>query len=362
MRLERVELLHLALPLAAPFHTSVSALATCETLLVRVDGDGVTGWGEVVADTTPSYGPETLATARAVLTDFLVPGVMGKAFESVEAAVATWAWVRGHSMAKAGLELALWDWWGRGVGQPLAALLGGARRAVDVGVSVGLADSTQALEASLARFRDQGYRRFKLKVTPAWLEAPLEAARALLGPDAALAADANGAFGLEDTPRLSALAHLGLSFLEQPFDWEDLVDHAALKRVGGPRLCLDESLPSLAALESALALGALDVANVKPGRVGGLSAARACLATAHAAGLDTFVGGMLETAVGRAGNVALASLPTVTLPSDLSASARYFDVDVATPFVLGPESTLAVPQGPGLGVEVDEAALRRFSK
>ncbi|MEW5740689.1 MAG: o-succinylbenzoate synthase [Myxococcota bacterium] len=359
MRLERVELVQVAVPLAAPFRTGVSALSHCDSLLVRVDGGGVTGWGEVVADTRPSYAPETLVTARHVLTDFLIPAVVGKDFAKVEDAVAQWAWVRGHPMAKAGLELALWDWWGRATGKSVSELLGGTRARVEVGVSVGVAEWTE-LKAMLERFQREGYARFKLKVTPRWLDKPLIAALVALGPSPQLAVDANGTFQPEDTPLLRKLK--GLQFVEQPLAWDDLVQHAALRKAGGPPVCLDESIGSLAALESALALEALDVLNVKPGRVGGLLAAKACLERAHAAGVETFVGGMLETAIGRAGNVALASLSTVTLPSDLSASNRYFAQDLATPFVLGPQSTLAVPTGPGLGVEVDEAAVRRFER
>jgi len=357
MRLERAELVHVALPLAASFRTGVSALSTCESLLVRVEGGGVTGWGEVVADTRPSYSPETITTARHVLRDFLVPAVAAQPLASVEDALARLDWVRGHPMAKAGLELALWDWWGRANNQSVAALLGGTRARVDVGVSVGLADSAAQLAAGLERFRAEGYARFKLKVTPAWLEAPLAAARATLGDAATLAADANGTFSSADTSRLAALT--GLAFLEQPLAWDDLVAHAALRRAGGIPVCLDESIGSLAALDSGLALGAFDVLNVKPGRVGGLLAAKACLARAHQAGKHTFVGGMLETAIGRAGNVALASLPTVTLASDLSATARYLDEDLGAPFVLGAGSTLEVPRGAGLGIAIDEAVVQR---
>jgi O-succinylbenzoate synthase len=357
MKLERAELVHVALPLASRFRTGVSALTTCESLLVRVDGGGVTGWGEVVADTRPSYAPETIVTARHVLRDFLLPAVLGHELASIEDALARCAWVRGHPMAKAGLELALWDWWGRATGKSVASLLGGTRAAVAVGVSVGLTSDWLQLKRELERFRHEGYSRFKLKVTPGWLEKPLVAALAVLGPGTPVALDANGTFTPRDRPHLRKLR--GLQFLEQPLAWDDLVEHAALKTSGAPPLCLDESIGSVAALASALALDAFDVLNVKPGRVGGLLAARECLARAHAAGKDTFVGGMLETAIGRAGNVALASLPTVTLHSDISATARYFDEDLGTSFVLGANSTLDVPRGAGLGIDVDEGVVQR---
>jgi O-succinylbenzoate synthase len=360
MKLDQLELLHVEVPYRSVFRSSVSAATSCEALLVRVRGEGLTGWGEVVCDVRPSYGPEILSTARIVIETFLSPGLLGRSFASIEDAVATYDWVRGHSMAKAGVELALWDWWGQATTQSLSTLLGGTRRAVEVGVSIGLAASRVELEATLTRHHDDGYRRFKLKVTPGWLEEPIEAARSLLGDARSLAVDANGAFELTALDRLRQLPRL--SFLEQPFGWDDLVDHAALKRAGAVPICLDESMPSASALRSAIALDAFDVLNVKPGRVGGLLAARRCLALARAAGLETFVGGMLETAIGRAGNVALASLGTVSLPSDLSASSRYFERDVATPFVLGPNSTLQVPATPGLGVVVDDDALRHFSR
>lgn len=360
IRVERLELVHLSVPSRSAFRSSVGTVEACETLLVKLSGEGITGWGEVVCDVRPGYGPEILSTARTIIETFLAPALIDRRFGSVEEAIATYAWVRGHSMAKAGVELALWDFWGRATKQSLATLLGGTRRAVDVGVSVGLAESVRALELELQRYHDEGYRRFKVKITPTWLEAPIAAARAVLGARLPLGADANGAFSTTEFERLRRLPPL--AFLEQPFGWEDLVDHAELKRAGAAPICLDESLPSVAAVRSALALEAFDVMNVKPGRVGGLLAARRCLELALAAGLHTFVGGMLETAIGRAGNVALASLETVTLPSDLSASNRYFEHDVATPFALGPDSTLAVPDGPGLGVTIDEDALRRFSR
>lgn len=362
MRLERSELVHFALPMASAFRTSVSEVSLCEGVLVCVQGAGITGWGEVVADTRPSYSAETVTTALHVLRDFLLPEVLRAPFDSVEAAVARFDWVRGHPMAKAGLEMALFDWWGRATGLSLREMLGGTRPSVAVGVSVGLQPSIRALETELSRFATAGYTRFKVKVTPDWLEAPLAAARATLGQTMALAADANGAFKSEEAERLRGVADQRLQFLEQPLGWEDLVSHAALQKTLGTPLCLDESIPSLSALDSAIALKALDVLNVKPGRVGGLLPARACLESAHRAGLQTFVGGMLETAIGRAANVALASLLTVTLPSDLSASARYFDEDLAEPFVLGTDSTLTVPTSPGLGVVPNPAVLARVTR
>jgi o-succinylbenzoate synthase len=358
MKIDSVELVHVSLPLASAFQSGVAVKAACESLLVRVKGEGVSGWGEVVADTKPSYAPETLVTAKHVLKEFLLPAVLGKTFESIDAALASFAWVRGHPMAKAGLELALWDWWGRATKTSLSTLLGGTKTQVDVGVSVGLARDEAELRATLERFHGDGYRRFKLKITPTWLEVPLRVAREVL-QEAPLAADANGTFTPEHTARLQASGPL--QFLEQPLAWDDLVLHAALKRAVAPPLALDESVSSWAQLEAAIALDALDVVNVKPGRIGGLSLATRCLTRARQAGLGTFVGGMLETAIGRAGNVALASLQSVTLPSDLSATARYFETDVGSAFVLREGSRLDVPTAPGLGVEVDEGALRRFT-
>lgn len=358
MRIDRVELVHVSLPLRGAFRSAIAAKAECQSLLLRVNGEGISGWGEVVADTKPSYAPETVVTARHVLKDFLVPAVLGKSFASVDEALATFSWVRGHAMAKAGLELALWDWWGRATKTSLSKLLGGTKAQVDVGVSVGLAGDEAELRATLERFHGDGYRRFKLKVTPGWLEVPLRAARDVL-QGAPLAIDANGTFTPEHTERLKVSGPL--QFLEQPLAWDDLVMHAALKRSGAPPVALDESISTWAQLESAIALDALDVVNVKPGRIGGLSLAVRCLTRAREAGLGTFVGGMLETAIGRAGNVALASLQSVTLPSDLSATARYFETDIGSAFVLREGSRLDVPTAPGLGIEVDEGALSRFT-
>lgn len=346
--IEVIELHRLRVPLAAPFRTVHGVQRDRDVVLLAAsDADGNTGWGECVAMNQPGYSPEYADGAAHVLEHHLVPNVI--AGEPVSS-------VAGHPMAKAALEMALLDLALRRAGRALTDELGGHRTAVAVGAVVGLAADVESLTAEVDRRIAEGYRRIKVKIRPGWDRAPLAAVRTA-HPDLDLWADANGEYGEEHIAGLCALEDLGLGLIEQPFGPDELLLHATLAEACAIPVCLDESIGSPAMLRVAIELGAIDVLNVKPGRVGGLRVALALLDLCLAHGIDAWCGGMLETGIGRAANLALATAPGVTLPGDLSASARYFPRDLTEPFELGPGGTLTPPLGPGLGIAPDPDAL-----
>ena len=364
MRLERATLYVIAMPLVTPFETSRAREEVREAGLVCLQAGGLTGWGEVVADPRPWYNPETLQGAQYVLRDHLLPSLLGQDVPDIATFRARIAWVKGNGMAKAALEMAWWDLYGQATGRSLRALLGGERDRVPVGVAVGIQPSLETLLETVAGYRAQGYARVKIKVKPGRLQEPVRALRAAFGSTLPLQVDANSAFTLADAPLFQELDDAGLLLIEQPLADDDLVEHAALQAQVRTPICLDESIGSLAAAQVALALGSCRVINIKPGRVGGLSVARAIHDLCRARDVPVWCGGMLETGIGRAANLALASLPGFTLPGDISASARYYHADLITaPFVLNAEdSTITVPPGPGLGVQVDPAVLASVTR
>ena len=351
--IEAVELRRVALPLVAPFRTSFGIETVRDVLLVRVVTPDAEGWGECVARSEPLYSPEFVAAAELVVRDHLLPRLW-KVTGPSDVADALRP-VKGHPMAKAAVELAVLDAWLRAAGVSLAAHLGGTRDMVEVGVSVGIADTLAALLDAVDGYVAEGYRRVKLKIEPGWDVEPVSAVRAR-HPHLALQVDANGAYTLDDADTLAALDPLDLLLIEQPLAEEDLRGHATLAgRIRTP-ICLDESITSVASAVEAIETGACAIVNIKPGRVGGWLEARAIHDACVARSVPVWCGGMLETGVGRAANVALASLPGFTLPADLSASARYFREDLTRPFVLE-DGRLRVPTGPGIGVEPRPDAL-----
>jgi O-succinylbenzoate synthase len=360
MRIDGVTLHHLRMPLLAPFETSFGRITDRECVLVEVRSEGLTGWGECVADRDPGYAYETSGTAWHMLRDFMGPAVLGETFQGPAALASRLGFVRGHPMARAGLEMALWDLHGQRLGQPLSTLLGGVSMRVPVGVSLGLQASPEALVETVRQYLAAGYGRVKIKIKPGRDVGDAQAVR-LAFPDILLQVDANSAYDLASARALLPLDDLGLLLIEQPLDEDDLVDHAQLQ--GGFRtpLCLDESILSRRHARQALDLGACRVINIKAGRVGGLAEAVAIHDLCRARGAPVWCGGMLETGVGRASNLALASLPGFTLPGDISATDRYYARDITVErFTLGPDSTIAVPARPGLGVTVDRDALLAF--
>ena len=352
VRIERVDLHYIELPLAHPFETSFGRETARPCILVAVRADGLTGWGECVAGAGPWYSYETIGTAWHVLRDFLIPAVVGQEVTAPADVVARFRRVRGHPMARAALENAVWDLLAQVQGVSLARFLGGRKDRVEVGVSIGIEPTLKGLLDQVGRYVAEGYGRVKLKIRPGW---DVEVVRAVRQrwPDLPLQVDANGAYTLADAPVFQELDRFDLLLIEQPFHYDDIVDHARLQSQLRTPVCLDESIPSPQHARWALEMGACRVINIKVGRVGGLTAARQIHDLCAERGVPVWCGGMLETNVGRAANVALATLPNFALPGDISASARYYREDIAKPdFILNEDSTLSVPSGPGLGVRV----------
>ncbi len=356
MRVEAVELRRVRLPLVRPFVTSAGSSAARDSLLVRLFSDEAEGWGESVALDEPLYTSEYADAAQHVTRHHLVPRLLAAGELGAHDVARVLEPVQGHAMAKAALEMAALDAELQVSGQSLAAHLGATRSEVDCGVTVGLAPSTAALLDEVGGYLAQGYRRIKLKVHPGAELGPVAAVRERFG-DVALQVDANGSYSVEQWPLLAALDPFGLLLIEQPVAADDLLGAAEVARRLRTPVCLDESITSANAAATALHLGACSVVNVKPGRVGGLLEAVRVHDLCLAAGVAVWCGGMLETGLGRAANLALAALPGFTLPGDLSGSARYFSRDLTDPFV-PQDGRLRVPTAPGLGVQPIPAALR----
>jgi O-succinylbenzoate synthase len=358
MKIERVDLYHISMRLVSPFVTSFGPQHQRDCVLVTVHADGLAGWGECVATNDPGYSYETVGTAWHILSDFLVPALLGRAIDGPEALGPALSFVRGHPLAKAALDQAAWDLAAQQDGLSMSAKLAklyteGAKTRVPVGVSIGIQPSLERTVEVIGEFCEQGYKRIKLKIKPGHDVAVGRAARAAF-PDLPIMLDANSAYRLEDAAVFQAMDGLDLLMLEQPLGYEDIYDHSRLRPLIKTPLCLDESIHSDDHARYALAVGACDIINVKPSRVAGWTEARRIHDRCRAAGMPLWVGGMLETGVGRAAQLALASLPGFTLPGDISATERYYERDITGPFVLNREdSSISVPAGPGLGVEID---------
>ncbi|MFI6941702.1 o-succinylbenzoate synthase [Streptomyces sp. NPDC050418] len=359
MKLERVELLHVALPLVTPFRTSFGTMTTKDTFLLHVVTDEAEGWSEFAADPTPDYCSEFVAGAEIVIRDFLLPRIAALPRPTAAALAPVMAQVKGHELAKAAVETAFLDAELRSYGMSLATFLGAVRDRVPAGVSVGIKDSVPALLDDVERYLAEGYVRIKLKIEPGWDVEPVRAVRERFGDALPLQVDANTAYTLADAEQLRKLDAYGLLLIEEPLEENNLHAHALLQRRIGTPVCLDESLHHARDTASAIAMDACRVVNVKPARVGGYLEARRLHDVAAAHGVPAWVGGMLETGIGRAPNLALAALPGFTLPGDTSASSRYFAEDLTEPFVLE-DGHLPVPTGPGIGVAPAPDALRRF--
>jgi O-succinylbenzoate synthase len=349
MRIDEVEVRRVALPLRFPFETSFSRTTTKQFLLVSASADGVSGHAECVADVDPFYLPETNATALHVLRDFLVPMAFSLDVGHPREVLPALSRVRGHEMAKAALEMAVFELWARRERAPLWRILGGRGGEIQAGVSIGLQRDEAALLDRVEAEVRAGYRRVKVKIKPG-RDVGLVAAVRRRFPQLALMVDANSAYTLADADHLAGLDRFSLTMIEQPLGWDDLVDHASLQRRLKTPLCLDESIRSGDDARRALEIGACRVVNVKVGRVGGFSGAIAVHDACVARGAPVWCGGMLESGIGRLANVHLQTLPGFTLPGDTSASARYFEEDlVDPPVVVSPAGTIAVPEGPGIG-------------
>jgi len=352
MLIEHIELRHVKLELVHPFETSLGVETHEEHIIVRVDSEGVSGWGECVVEPLPSYSPETVSTAWHILKDAIIPGLLGKRFATVVDALNAWGWVRGHRMAKAGLESALWDVEAKQKQVSLSELLGGSRKVVDVGVSIGMQASEAHMLAEVSDYLDQGYQRIKIKIARGRDLNYIEAIRHEY-PDMVLQVDANSAYTLEDLDIFREMDRYKLLLIEQPLGYEDIYEHSLLQRELTTPICLDESIHSLGDTQTALALKSCQIINIKPGRVGGFHESIKIHDFCSEHNIPVWHGGMLESGIGRAGNLALASLPNFTLPGDISASSRYFKQDIVHPeFVVNPDGTMLVPSNPGIGVDI----------
>lgn len=362
IRIERVDLRVISASLRTPFQTSFGKFQHRHILIATLYAGGLSGYGECVAREGPWYSGETLKTAYHVLQDFLIPLALGKAISAPDELTRLFDPVRENNMAKATLEMAFWDLWAKAQGVSLSRALGGNRDRIESGVSIGIQESTAALFGLIERHLAEGYRRVKLKIKPG---SDLQVAREVRRrfPEVPLMLDANSAYTLDDLPLFRALGELDLLMIEQPLAHDDIVDHAALQRELRTPICLDESIHTPQDGRKAIELGSCRIINVKTGRMGGHTPSRRLHDLCRERGVPVWCGGMLETGIGRAHNVAQASLPNFRLPGDVSASDRYYTEEIISPpFTISPEGTIAVPQGPGIGVQVLEDVLERLTQ
>lgn len=349
MKVESICLREVRLRLKAPFETSFGVTHERRILLVEARADGVSGWGEITAGETPNFSAETTDTAWYVVSEFLAPLLLGRTLAAASEAARVMAPIRGHPMAKAGLENALWDVEAQQKGIPLAKLLGGSHNEISCGVSLGIQESIGALLEKIDTELAAGYQRIKLKIKPGRDTEVVAAVRQRF-PQVRLMVDANSAYRLEDLATLKKLDEFYLMMIEQPLAWDDLHEHAQLQAQVQTPICLDESIASPRLAAAALALGSCRIINIKLGRVGGHSEAHKVHALCQSAGVPVWCGGMLESGIGRAHNVAMSTLANFCLPGDVSASRRYWDEDIIEPEVeVTPQGTIRVPTTPGLG-------------
>jgi O-succinylbenzoate synthase len=354
VRIERIELRLVRLPLVRFFETSFSRIYDRPFVLVTLDADGVQGLGECVADANPFYSSETTATAWDIIARFIAPLVLGREFLHPRDIFGALRIIRGHNMAKAAIEMAAWDLYAKQQGQPLCRVLGGSAEIIDrgiaSGVSIGIQDSLEQLAERVEAELAAGYRRIKIKIKPGWDIAAVDKVRERFD-GIPLMVDANAAYHLADAAHLAALDGYDLMMIEQPLDYDDVLDHAALQQRIRTPICLDESLHTVKIAAEAIRAGACRIINIKPGRVGGHGQSIELHDLAAANGVPVWHGGMLESGIGRAHNIHLSTLSNFTLPGDVAASRRYFAPDLIDPEIdVRPDGTIAVPTGPGIGV------------
>jgi O-succinylbenzoate synthase len=360
--IERIELRTLHMKLVRPFETSFGRQCDRNVLLVTVYSEGIEGWGECVAGDDPFYSSETTETCSYVLEQFLIPALLeGKISGSAAEYHGEAAFVRGHSMAHAALEAALWDLEGKRRGLPLYKLFGGERLRLPTGISLGIEPRVEDLLELIGRFKQEGYRRIKVKIKPGW-DVDVVARIRRDFPDVPLMVDANCAYTIDDADHLAGFDPHKLMMIEQPFSYEDITDHALLQSKISTPVCLDESIKSLGILRAAIELGSCRIVNVKQGRVGGPARAIVIHDLCQANGIPVWCGGMLESGVGRLLNIHLATLPNFSIPGDISASDRYWHEDIIDPPVtLEPGGFIDVPQGPGIGRELKPKLIEKLT-
>src|SRR5215471_2593905 len=362
MKLERITLRQIRMPLVHFFETSFSRTYSRDIILVEVSTDGTTGWGEVTAGENPFYNEEWTGSAWMILRDYVAPRVLGKELQSANDVYPLTAHIRGHNMARGGLETAVWDLDARRAGVPLWKQIGaGARREIPCGVSIGIQDSVPQLLEKIEHELAAGYQRIKMKIKPGWDVDVIRQVRERF-PGIKLMADANSAYTLADAAHLKKLDEFYLMMIEQPLAHDDIIDHAELQARLETPICLDECIRSAHHAEQAIKLRACGIINIKLGRVGGFREARALHDVAQAAGIPVWCGGMLEAGIGRAHNIALSTLPNFTLPGDVSASKRYWARDIIEPEVeTTPRGTIEIRDGAGFGYDLDQDYIREIT-
>jgi o-succinylbenzoate synthase len=364
MKIDCVEVRELKLPLVHFFETSFGRTSTRRIVLVRIIAGGLAGWGEVTCGEDPFYSHETPETAWHILRDFLIPWTLGQEWTSASEVAPSFRPIRGHNMAKAAVENALWDIEAQQKGMPLAELLGGTLREVACGVSLGIQNSMEELLVRIERELGAGYQRIKVKIKPDWDVEVLDRIRTRW-PRIPLMADANSAYTLADLPHLRQFDRFNLMMIEQPLGWHDLLDHAKLQRELSTPICLDESIQGADDARQAVEIGACKIINLKLGRVGGFTSAQQIHDLCRARSVPLWCGGMLESGIGRAHNIAMSALAGFVLPGDVSASRRYWHEDIIDPEVtVTPQGTIRVPQTPGLGYvpnlkRIEKATVRK---
>ncbi len=349
MRIDRIDLAIVRLPLVRTFRTSSSRKSFIDHIIIRAEGGGFIGWGETASPSDPYYCPETTETCWHILHDFLVPAVLGKEWTEIAEVRAAYGKVKGNNFAKSGIEMACWDLLGKSRGQSVASLLGGAATEIGSGVSLGIEDDIPSLMEQVDRYVGEGYQRIKLKIAPGWDIDVVRAVRARY-PDLPLQVDANSAYTLADLNHLKQLDNFNLLLIEQPLAHDDIIDHAQLQAALRTPVCLDESIHSADDARKALDLKAARVINIKVSRVGGLSEAKLVHDVCRERGVPVWCGGMHEFGIGRAANLAISTLPGFTLPGDISGSDKYYHEDIIDPSLLAVDGLIPVPISPGLGI------------
>lgn len=361
MKLDSLTLNHLRMPLVAPFETSFGRTIERECIIIAIKSEGLTGYGECVAERDPGYSYETAGTAWHIIQDFIAPLIIGQDISDANDFQRRIDTIRGHHLAKAGVEMALWDLRGKKENCSLRSMLGGLHDHVMVGVSVGIQSSPGALVKTVGNYLEAGYRRIKIKIKPGRDVSDAIAVRKMF-PEIKLQVDANSAYDLQTWQVLKPLDELNLLLIEQPLNEDDIWDHRILQKEFHTPICLDESIISPRHARYALEMEACKIINIKAARVGGISQAVAIHDLCRERSIPVWCGGMLETGVGRASNLALASLPGFILPGDISASDRYYAEDITIErFILNQDSTINVPSGPGLGITMDLQVLKKYT-
>ncbi|RPJ95285.1 o-succinylbenzoate synthase [Rummeliibacillus sp. TYF005] len=361
MKIQNITIRHLKMKMKAPFTTSFGTFVNKEFLLLEATDElGNKGWGESVAFDSPWYNEETYKTNWIILEDFLIPLVKGREIEHPDEINELFAFIRKNNMAKAALEGAVWDLYAKRTHQTLASALGGDKKEIEVGISIGIQKSVEKLLSLIDGYVKEGYKRIKVKIKPGWDVDVIRAIRERF-PDVPLMADANSAYSLEDAALLKQLDEFNLTMIEQPLASDDIIDHATLQKKLKTPICLDESIHSLEDARKAVELGSCGIINIKIGRVGGLTESKKIHDYCESKGIPVWCGGMLESGIGRAHNVAITTLSNFIMPGDTAGSERYWERDIIDPEVIVENGYITVPDEPGIGYEPNLERIEKFT-